>query len=59
MLTRRHLLQSSAALMILPYAARAAGHSGDTFASATGEVSVFCHVDSECNSGVAVWTPIL
>ena len=41
MLTRRHLLQSSAALMILPYAARAAGHSGDTFASATGEVSVF------------------
>ncbi len=42
--TRRHVMQGAAALgalCVLPYAARAAGHSGDTFETPGGDVTVF------------------
>jgi L-ascorbate metabolism protein UlaG (beta-lactamase superfamily) len=42
MIDRRTFLASTtAAVTFLPYAARAAAHAGDTFATASGEISVF------------------
>ena len=38
---RTFLATTAAAITFLPYAARAAAHAGDSFATDTGEIKVF------------------